>query len=124
MAQKKKKTPVAKTYGEYRFADLNPNPLNPRRIFDKYKLDVLEESIRANRILVPLTVYRSKKDEKLYILDGERRWRCAQRIESGEVSTSLEFRPQDLQVPGHLQSVLSYDHTTKVLTHKAPLRLI
>jgi hypothetical protein len=52
-----------KTYGEYRYTDVHPNPLNPRRIFDKYKLDVLEESIRANRILVPLTVYRSKKDD-------------------------------------------------------------
>jgi hypothetical protein len=57
MTQHNKKEASAKTYGEYRYLDLYLNPPNPRRIFDKYKLDVLEESIRANRILVPLTVY-------------------------------------------------------------------
>lgn len=132
--KKKNSPPVSKTYGEYRYTDLNPNPLNPRRIFDKLKLDVLEESIRANKILVPLTVYRDENDSKLYILDGERRWRCAQRIETGEVSASLETLPADLKVPEklrgsvsydpskkELKGVLSYEGSTNVLIHHAPV---
>jgi ParB-like chromosome segregation protein Spo0J len=113
--KKKSNPPLSKTYGEYHYTDLNPNPLNPRRIFDKFKLDVLEESIRANKILVPLTVYRDGNDNKLYILDGERRWRCAQRIEKGEVSTSLETLPTDLKVPEKLKESISYDSSEKEL---------
>ena len=131
---KKRRPPVSKTYGEYRYTDLNPNPLNPRRIFDKLQLDVLEESIRANKILVPLTVYRDTNDQKLYILDGERRWRCAQRIEAGEVSTKLGSLPTDLKVPKELKGTvfydplkkdlkgnLSYENSTSVLIHHAPI---
>ena len=92
-----------KTYIECRHGDLEPNPLNPRRIFDKYKLDVLEESIRANKILVPLTVFKSE-DGKLYILDGERRWRCAVLIERGEVSVHLRSLPSDVKIPEDSQN--------------------
>lgn len=132
--KKKSSPPVSKTYGEYRYTDLSPNPLNPRRVFDKLPLDILEESIRANKILVPLTVYRDQNDGKLYILDGERRWRCAQRIETGEVSTKLETLPNDLTVPEELEKtisydpsskelkgILSYENSTNVLIHHAPI---
>lgn len=108
------------TYIECRHFDLEPNPLNPRRIFDKYKLDVLEESIRANGVLVPLTVYRNE-DGKLYILDGERRWRCALRIERGEVSVRLRSLPSDLTIPEKLHDVLDYDKSTGVLRHREPI---
>lgn len=69
-------------YREFSYEDLNPNPQNPRRLFDPKPLQILEQSIRQNGILVPLTVYQEKRNKKFYILDGERRWRCAQRIES------------------------------------------
>ena len=69
------------TYGHFSYKDLKPNPQNPRRIFDKAPLKVLEDSIRANGILVPLTVYLEKRNNQHYILDGERRWRCAEAIE-------------------------------------------
>ncbi len=113
--------PTNDTYTECRYSDLAPNPLNPRRIFDKLKLDVLEESIRANKILVPLTVYRDRKDGGLYILDGERRWRCAERIEKGEVSVTLHGKPNDLRIPPDLEDLLSYEASTSVLTHRVPV---
>src|SRR5713226_7112019 len=109
-----------KTYIEVRYTDIEPNPLNPRRIFDKLKLDVLEESVRANKILVPLTAYRDQSTEQLYILDGERRWRCAVRIETGEVSTRLRSRPADLVIPVDTVA-LNFDEDTKVLAHRGPI---
>jgi hypothetical protein len=111
----------SKTYTEVNYKEIEPNPLNPRRIFDKLRLDVLEESIRANKILVPLTAYRDSTSKKLYILDGERRWRCALRIELGEVSIRLRSLPQDLEIPSALRETLVYDDKTKVLFHRAPI---
>jgi hypothetical protein len=110
-----------KTYTEVSYEEIEPNPLNPRRIFDKLRLDVLEESIRANKILVPLTAYRDSASRKLYILDGERRWRCALRIELGEVSIRLRSLPQDLTIPSALRDTLIYDDKTKILFHRAPI---
>ncbi len=69
------------TYKEFSYRELKPNPLNPRRLFDEVPLATLEESIRKNGILVPLTVYQEKNGQ-YYIIDGERRWRCAEKIES------------------------------------------
>lgn len=109
-----------KTYIECRHGDLEPNLLNPRRIFDKYKLDVLEESIRANKILVPLTVFRNE-DGKLYILDGERRWRCAVLIERGEVSVHLRSLPSDVEISEDPRNNLAYDKTTGVLRYRTPV---
>jgi ParB-like chromosome segregation protein Spo0J len=110
-----------RTFTEVSYKEIEPNPLNPRRIFDKLRLDVLEESIRANKILVPLTAYRDSSSKKLYILDGERRWRCALRIELGEVSVQLRSLPQDLKIPSALTDTLVYDDDTKVLSHRAPI---
>lgn len=76
----KANAPVAVgTYRKFRYQDLKPNPLNPRRLFDQEPLDTLKESIKQNGILVPLTVYVERNGQH-YILDGERRWRCAEAI--------------------------------------------
>lgn len=110
-----------KTFAEVSYKEIEPNPLNPRRIFDKLRLDVLEESIRANKILVPLTAYRDSRSGKLYILDGERRWRCAVHIETGEISVQLRSLPRGIKIPSDVRDVLIYDKDTKVLFHRAPL---
>lgn len=110
-----------KTYTEVSYKEIEPNPLNPRRIFDKLRLDVLEESIRANKILVPLTAYRDSHTRQLYILDGERRWRCAVRIETGEVSVELRSLPRGVEIPSDFRDLLVYDKKTKVLFHRAPI---
>lgn len=59
---------------------LKPNPHNPRKLFDREDLKVLRESIRRVGILVPLTVYREKSTGIYVILDGQRRWMCAQDV--------------------------------------------
>jgi ParB/RepB/Spo0J family partition protein len=77
---------------------LRRNPDNPRLIFRAEDLEELEESIKQQGILVPLTVY---KDGRLYrLLDGERRWRCA-------VKLGLEKVPAIVQPkPGRLANIM------------------
>lgn len=83
------------TYRLFSYDELHPNPLNPRRLFDKEPLNVLESSIRANGILVPLTVYQ-ERNGKFYILDGERRWKCARQIEKDPMA------PQRVEIPANI----------------------
>ncbi len=59
---------------------LKPNPHNPRMLFDRADLHVLRESIGRVGILVPLTVYQEKSTGDYVILDGQRRWICAQDV--------------------------------------------
>lgn len=61
-------------------ASLEPNPHNPRLLFDRAPLDTLKDSIKKVGVLVPLTVYWVKGRKKWVILDGQRRWMCAQEL--------------------------------------------
>jgi ParB family transcriptional regulator, chromosome partitioning protein len=67
------------------------NPDNPRLIFQAEELSSLEESIREQGILVPLTVYRDGKS--FVILDGERRWRCAIRLGLHQIPVIVQAKP-------------------------------
>lgn len=58
---------------------LEPDPDQPRKCFNKQKLEELEASIRERGIEVPLSV-RPTGDGKYKIISGERRWRCASNI--------------------------------------------
>jgi len=60
--------------------ELRANPHNPRQLFDREDLHVLRESIRRVGILVPLTVYKETGTRQYIILDGQRRWMCAQDV--------------------------------------------
>lgn len=56
-----------------------PNPDQPRRYFDREKLDDLAGSIREKGIIQPLIVRRDPQEsDKYQIVAGERRWRAAQ----------------------------------------------
>jgi ParB family chromosome partitioning protein len=59
---------------------LKANPHNPRKLFDREDLHVLRQSIAHVGILVPLTVYQEKSTGHYVILDGQRRWMCAQEV--------------------------------------------
>tara|TARA_A100001015_G_C15009898_1_gene722516 strand:- start:315 stop:1208 length:894 start_codon:yes stop_codon:yes gene_type:complete len=53
-----------------------PNPDQPRKKFDKSKLEELAKSISANGIIQPIIV--RSKNSKYELVAGERRWRAAQ----------------------------------------------
>jgi ParB family chromosome partitioning protein len=54
---------------------IDPNPLQPRRLFHKERLEELAQSIRSNGVIQPLVV--RKVDGRYQLVAGERRWRAA-----------------------------------------------
>jgi ParB family transcriptional regulator, chromosome partitioning protein len=70
---------------------LQKNKDNPRLIFRQDELKALEDSIRDQGILVPLTVFRD--GSKFTLLDGERRWRCALRLGLHQIPAIVQAKP-------------------------------
>lgn len=56
-------------------ATIDPNPDQPRKLFDADKLRDLAESIRRNGLMQPITV-RPMPGGRFQIVAGERRWRA------------------------------------------------
>ncbi len=77
--------------------DLTPNPHNPRILFDREPLKTLQESIEKVGILVPLTVFWNKKRKRYVILDGQRRWICAKKLELKKVPVNEVEEPSLVQ---------------------------
>ena len=65
-----------KTLANINIEDIYPNPFQPRKVFDSEKIEALARSINEAGMIQPIVVYR--KDEKYFLLVGERRWRAAQ----------------------------------------------
>lgn len=76
---------------------LQANPYNPRMLFDKVPMRTLEESISRVGILVPLTVYLRRSDRQFIILDGQRRWICAQTLGIRSVPVNQVAEPNVVQ---------------------------
>ncbi|HTU44063.1 MAG TPA: ParB/RepB/Spo0J family partition protein [Bryobacteraceae bacterium] len=55
---------------------ISPSEEQPRESFDGDKMQELSQSIQANGLIQPITVYRSGPD-RYTIIAGERRWRAA-----------------------------------------------
>ena len=58
--------------------DIDRNPDNPRLIFRQEEMERLLVSINTHGIQVPVAVYR--EDDGYRLIDGERRWRCARKL--------------------------------------------
>jgi ParB family transcriptional regulator, chromosome partitioning protein len=76
---------------------LRANPHNPRMLFDRDDLQILRESIERVGILVPLTVYQEKSSGNYVILDGQRRWICAQQVGLKEIPVNQVAEPTLVQ---------------------------
>lgn len=76
---------------------LNPNPHNPRMLFDREDLRILQASIKRVGILVPLTVYMEARSKKYFILDGQRRWMCAKTVGLESVPVNEVSEPSLVQ---------------------------
>lgn len=56
--------------------DIEPNPDQPRKHFEKDKLQALSDSIKEHGLIQPIVV-KPRKDGMFTIVAGERRWRAA-----------------------------------------------
>jgi len=74
---------------------IRPNPDNPRMAFRQGELDDLQESIRRYGIQVPIAVYRRGHD--YFLIDGERRWRCASKLNLKTIPAIVQTEPKPLQ---------------------------
>jgi len=76
-------------------SDIGPNPENPRLIFRQDEMESLMLSIDKHGIQVPLTVYQ--EGGRYTLLDGERRWRCAKKLNLKTVPVIIQEKPTELQ---------------------------
>ena len=77
--------------------DLAANPHNPRMLFDREPLRVLQDSVAKVGILVPLTVYFDRHAARYTILDGQRRWMVARKLALATVPVNQVAEPSLVQ---------------------------
>ena len=78
---------------------IRPNLDNPRLHFPEEQLTELARSIDEQGVLVPISVYEEPGDDgtKYVILDGERRWICALRLNLETIPAWIIPKPNDVQ---------------------------
>lgn len=77
-------TPDNKGISTVSISSIEPNKKQPRRQFDKEKIDALANSIRENGLIQPIIVTPSKNG--MYkIVAGERRWRASKKAGIKEI---------------------------------------
>jgi ParB/RepB/Spo0J family partition protein len=81
---------------ELDIAEISPNPRNPRLIFPEEELDRLAESISEQGILVPIVVFEDQTSGYV-LLDGERRYKCAQRLGLPTVPALIADQQDDIE---------------------------
>jgi len=59
---------------------IKPSTGNPRHLFDPEPLRELKQNIKEHGVLVPITVYQLKGQDKFAILDGDRRYKCCREL--------------------------------------------
>jgi ParB family transcriptional regulator, chromosome partitioning protein len=70
------------------------NPDNPRLFFRPEEIDTLMASISRFGIQVPITVY--KEGDRYFLIDGERRWRCADKLNLKTIPAIIHSKPSPL----------------------------
>lgn len=75
--------------------EIRPNPDNPRLTFRQGELEDLQESIRQFGIQVPIAVF--KRGQSYVLIDGERRWRCAAKLNLKTIPALIQEEPGPLE---------------------------
>jgi ParB family transcriptional regulator, chromosome partitioning protein len=81
------------TVGTIAIDHIDPNPLQPRRLFQQEKLAELAQSIRANGIIQSLVV--RKAGDRFQLVAGERRWRAAKLAGLSHVPVVVQDIPDE-----------------------------
>ena len=73
---------------------IDRNPENPRLFFRAEEMDTLLLSIKKFGVQVPITVYQER--DKYVLIDGERRWRCATKLNLKKIPALVQQKPTAL----------------------------
>lgn len=76
-----------------RIDEIDPNPIQPRRVFEPQRLAELAASIRANGIIQPIVVRPAAG--RYQLVAGERRWRAAKLAGLETVPVTIQEIPDD-----------------------------
>lgn len=90
--------PMGAVYREIAPADIEPNPRQPRQVFDDEALAELVHSIRAFGLLQPIVVRAvpgSASGARYQLVMGERRWRAAQEAGLATIPTIVRETGDD-----------------------------
>lgn len=71
-------SPAGAVYLEIPIERIEPNPKQPRQVFDEEALSELIHSIREFGLMQPIVVRRLEDGDRFQLIMGERRWRAAQ----------------------------------------------
>lgn len=74
---------------------IEPNEDNPRLSFRQGELEELQESIRQYGVQVPISVF--KRGARYVLIDGERRWRCARKLNLRTIPALVQAEPGPLE---------------------------
>ncbi len=90
-----KETPSVQSDMNLKLTQIEPNRRQPRKDFDKEKIDALAESIAEHGLIQPIVVMESKPGRYI-IVAGERRWRAAKQAGLKEVPVVVrEYTPEE-----------------------------
>src|SRR5579859_7454685 len=76
-----------------RMEDVDPNPVQPRRVFEPDRLQELADSIRANGVIQPIVV--RPNGGRYQLVAGERRWRAAKLAGLETIPAVIQEIPDD-----------------------------
>jgi len=94
---------------EIPIAQIDPNPDQPRRVFDPGQLARLADSLRRHGVLQPVVVRRAP-GERYELLVGERRWRAAQSAGLSTIPAVVaDVAPQDRLELALIENVQRHD---------------
>ncbi len=85
--------PAGEQVARLPIGQIEPNPLQPRRVFQGERMEELAQSIRSNGIIQPLVVRRHGSEYQL--VAGERRWRAAKLAGLTDVPVIIQEFPDD-----------------------------
>jgi ParB family chromosome partitioning protein len=71
------------------------NPANPRMFFRPEEMDTLLGSIKRYGVQVPISVYED--GNRFILIDGERRWRCAKKLNLRSIPALVQEKPSALE---------------------------
>lgn len=99
----------ASSIAEIKVSDIDPNPDQPRRDFDKNAIEELAISMKAIGLVQPITVQK-KDDGRYFIIAGERRFRAAKSINLQTLPAYvIDISPRDIMELALVENIQRQD---------------